>query len=111
MLLFLKVEVAIRISKMQHGKIPNMWSSDCPCPVHACAQPCPTLCEPMDCAHQPPLSVGFPRQESWTALPFPSPGDLPDPGMKPLSPPLAGGFFTTEPPEKPIDVSMSSIIY
>ena len=47
------------------------------------------------------LSMGFPRQDYWNGLPFPSPGDLPDPGMElesPESPSLAGGFFTTEPP-------------
>ncbi|ELR53618.1 hypothetical protein M91_05555, partial [Bos mutus] len=50
-------------------------------------------------AHQAPLSMGFPRQEYWSGgLPFPSPGDLTDPGIEPtslLSPALAGGFFTT----------------
>ena len=45
-------------------------------------------------AHQAPLSMGFPRQEYWTGLPFPSPGDIPDPGIEPGSPLLAGGFFT-----------------
>ena len=43
-------------------------------------------------------SMGFPRQEYWSLLPFPSPRDLPDPGIEPASPELAGGFFTTEPP-------------
>ena len=52
-------------------------------------------------AYQAPLSMGFPRQEYWSGLPFPSPGDLPDPGVEPMSPALAGGFFTTEPPRKP----------
>ena len=42
--------------------------------------------------------MGFPRQEYWSGLPFPSPGDLPDPGVEPTAPALAGGFFTTEPP-------------
>ena len=42
--------------------------------------------------------MGFPRQEYWNRLPFPSPGDLSDPGIKPLSPELTGRFFTTEPP-------------
>ena len=45
--------------------------------------------------------MGFPRQEYWRRLSFPPPGDLPDPGIKPTSPVLAGGFFTTEPPGKP----------
>ena len=42
--------------------------------------------------------MGFPRQEYWSGLLFPSPGDLPDPGIEPESPALVGGFFTTEPP-------------
>ena len=45
--------------------------------------------------------MGFFRQEYWSRLPFPSPGDLPDPGMEPASPALAGGFFTTELPGSP----------
>ena len=50
---------------------------------------------PWTVAHQAPLSMGFSRQEYWSGLPFLTPGDLPDPGIKPLSPSLAGGFFTT----------------
>ena len=57
---------------------------------------------PWTVACQAPLSLGFPRQEYWSGLPFPSPGDLPCPGIKPASPSLAGGFFTTEPPGKPV---------
>jgi len=45
--------------------------------------------------------MGFLRQEYWSRLPFPFPGDLPDPRIKPASPTLAGRFFTTEPPGKP----------
>ena len=44
-----------------------------------------------------PLSMGFPRQQYWSGSPFPTPGDLPDPRIGPLSPVLVGGFFTTEP--------------
>ena len=44
--------------------------------------------------------MGFPRQEYWSGLPFPSPGGFSDPGIEPTSPALVGGFFTTEPPEK-----------
>ena len=58
------------------------------------------LC-PWTVAHQALLSMGFPRQEYRSGLPFPSPGDLPDPGIKPSSPALAGRFFTTEPLGKP----------
>ena len=60
---------------------------------------------PWTAAHQAPLSVGFPRQEYWSGLPFPSPGDLPDPGMERISlasPALAGGFYTAEAPGKPL---------
>ena len=52
-------------------------------------------------AHQAPLSMEFSRQEYWSGLPFPSPGDLPYPGIKLASPAFAGGFFTTVPPGKP----------
>ena len=52
-------------------------------------------------AHQAALSMGFSRQEYWSALPCPPPGDLPDPGIKLVSPVLAGRFFTSEPPGKP----------
>ena len=51
---------------------------------------------PWTVAHRTPLSMGFPRQEYWSGLPFPSPGDLPDPGIEPESPTFAGEFFTTE---------------
>ena len=51
-------------------------------------------------ALQAPVSMGFSRQEYWSGLPFPPPGDLPDPGIKPASPVLTGGFFTAEPPGK-----------
>ena len=47
-------------------------------------QSCPTLCDPVVVACQAPLSMGFSRQESWSGLPFPSPGDLPDPGIEPM---------------------------
>ena len=50
---------------------------------------------------QAPLFNGFSRQECWSGLPFPSPGYYPDPGIKPVSPALANGFFTTEPHGKP----------
>ena len=52
--------------------------------------------------HQAPLSMGFPRQEYWNGLPFLSPGDLPHSGIEPVSPELTDGFFTAEPPGKPL---------
>ena len=52
-------------------------------------QSCPTLCNPMDSSlHQAPQSMGFSRQEYWNGLPFPSPRNLPDPGIEPRSPAL-----------------------
>ena len=56
---------------------------------------------PWTVAYQTALSVGFSRQEYCSGLPFPSPGDLPDPGISSTSPAWAGKFFTTEPPRKP----------
>ena len=60
---------------------------------------------PWTVACQAPLSMGFSRQEDWSELPFPPPGDLPRPGIEPSSPALAAGFFTTEPPGK-LDCSL-----
>ena len=60
---------------------------------------------PWTVAHQAPPSIGFPRQEYWSGFPFPSPGDLPNPEIEPVSsasPILADGFFTTETPGKPL---------
>ena len=66
----------------------------------------------MNCSPQAPLSMGFPRQEFWSGLPFPTPGDLPEPGMEPVSPALAGRFFTAKPPEKPLkDEYLSEMLY
>ena len=53
------------------------------------AQSCPTLCDPMDCSLSGSSgSMGFSRQDYWSGLPFPSPGDLPDSGIEPASPTL-----------------------
>ena len=61
---------------------------------------CLTRCDPMDCNPPAPLSMRFPKQEDWSRLLFPSPRDLPDPGLKPVSPALAGELSAAEPPEK-----------
>ena len=63
------------------------------------AQSCLTLCDPIDCS-QVPLSMGFSRQESWSGLPFPSAGELPDLGIKPGSPALQPDSLPYELPEK-----------
>ena len=73
--------------------------------VHAQLLSCVQLfTTPWTVSCQAPLSLGFSRQEYWSGLPFPFPGSLPDPGIKPTSPgspALAGVFITTEPPWKP----------
>ena len=66
------------------------------------AKLCPTLVTPWTVTCQAPLSMGFSRQEYWSGLPFPSPGDLPDPGIEPRSPALQANFLPTELQGKPI---------
>ena len=56
---------------------------------------------PWTVAHQASPSMGFSRQEYWSRLPVPSPGDLPDPGIEPKSPMLQADTLTSEPPGKP----------
>ena len=89
-----KTKMSVSVSELCCS-VPQLW---------------PTLCNPMAVArqlHYPmdnPLSMGFPRQEYWSGLPYPLPGDLPDPGIELpslLSPALVEGFFTTEPPGNP----------
>ena len=63
------------------------------------AQLYPTLCDPMDCSNQVSLSMEFSRQEYWSGLPFLSPGDLSDPGIKPRFPALQADSLLTEPPQ------------
>ena len=59
---------------------------------------------PWTVAHQAPPPMGFSRQEYWSGLPFPSPGDLPDPGTEPRSPALQADTLTYEPPGKPKNI-------
>ena len=62
---------------------------------------CPTLATPWTVAHQAPRSMGFSRQGYWSGLPFPSPGNLPDPGIEPRSPALQADSLPTELGQKP----------
>ena len=65
--------------------------------VYKSLQSCLTLCDPVECSPPGSLSMGFSRQEYWSGLPYPSPGDLPDPGIEPTSlssPASVGRFFT-----------------
>ena len=66
------------------------------------AQLCPTLATPWTVAFEVPPSMGFSRQEYWSGLPFPSPGDLPNPGIEPMSPALQADSLPTELGRKPI---------
>ena len=87
-----------------------LWTSDCLSSLRmvthcllslvSVAQLCPILCNPMGCS--PPLSMGFSRQEYWSRLPFPSLGDIPDPGIKPGSLALQADSLLFEPPGKPL---------
>ena len=80
---------------------------------HLCVHVCSVvsaLCDLMDCSRPGFCVLGIPQQESWSGLPFPPPGDLPDTGVKSASPvslALAGRFFTTAPPQ----FSTLSIVY
>ena len=68
------------------------------------------FCDPVTTACQAPLSIEFPRQEYWSGFPFLPPRDLPDPGIEPMSPALAGSFFTTEPQGKPLPCTQAHSI-
>ena len=69
------------------------------------------LATPWTVAYQAPPSMGFSMQEYWSGLPFPPPGDLPDPEIEPATPTLAGGFCTTVPPMKPtVGIDITKVI-
>ena len=92
-LLKLQFQIEPKGGRVQvHGVLLN------PCWVLSHVRRFPT---PRTIARQAPLSMGFSRQEYWSRLPFPPPGNLPDPGIEPASPALAGIFFPTAPPGKP----------
>ena len=82
----------------------NFWSCSFSCSVMS------DSVTPWTVAHQGPLTTGFSRQEYWSGLPFPSPGDPPDPGIEPASPALAGGFFTTERQGSPVIYGVGRLI-
>ena len=78
--------------------------------VSSVTHSCPTLCYSMD-VHQVPRSTGFSRQEHWSGLPSPPPGDFPNQRIQPeslASPALAAGFFTSAPPGKPVVTTLIS---
>ena len=65
----------------------------------------------MDVAHQAPLTMGFPRQEYWSRLPFPCPRDLSNPGTEPSSPALQADSLPIEPEGKPISITTKEFKY
>ena len=85
-------------SKMLNIKIPLLNTKKNRALVLSSFSPTQLFATLWNVAHMAPLSMGFSRQEHWSGLPCPLPGDLPDPGIKPsslMSPALADGFFTT----------------
>ena len=94
----------VPFQETQMTKKSNHILSDIHCVCVLSAQSCMTLCHPLDCSLRAPLSMGFSRQEYWSGLPFPPPGDLPVPGNEPASPvapALQADSLPTEPSGKP----------
>ena len=80
------------------------------CVLHAKSlQSYPALCDHMDCSLQISLSMGFSMQGYWSGLPFPSPEDLPNPGIQPRSPTLQVDSLPSDPPGKPKNTGMGSL--
>ena len=71
------------------------------------ARSCLTLCDPVDCS--PPVSSAFSRQEYWSGLPFPSPGDIPSPRIQPRCPALQADSLPSEPPGKTKSIGVGSL--
>ena len=79
--------------------------------VHALQSRFRPFATPWTVAYQAPPSMGFSRQECWSGLPFPSPGDLPNPGIEPGSPALQADALPSEPPGKPMIYNAILILY
>ena len=79
--------------------------------LFSCSVVCDSFVTLWTVAYQAEMFVGFPRQEYWSGLLFPSPGDLPDPGINPMSLAVAGRFFTVAPPGKPIPSLASADLF
>ena len=84
-----------------------IWNGVRVCARAKSLQSCPGLYNAMDCSHQPPLSMGFSRQKYWSGLLCPPPGDLLNPGIKPvsfMSPAWQAGSLLLVPPGKPFEM-------
>ena len=84
-----------------HSIIPSLRALLTSCCCCLIAKSCLTLLRSLDCSPPGSSVHGISQARNWSGLPFPSPGELPDPGIKLTSPALAGRFFTTEPPGMP----------
>ena len=92
--------VTCSLQKLELKFLIKKWKYSCCCCL--VAKLCPTLFStPSTVAGQAPLSLGLPKQEYWSRLPFPSPGDLPDPEIELGSPALQADSLLSEPPGKP----------
>ena len=87
------------------------WPAPCCAVLCLGARSCPTLATPQTAAHQASLSMGFSRQEDWSGLPCPPPGDLPNPGIKLRSPALQVDSLPSEPPGKPKNTGVASLSF
>ena len=95
------------IENMENEAILCLTMSECMC---ACSVVSDSA-TPWTVTHLVPLFMELSKQEQWSRLSFPTPGDLPDPGIQPASPALAGGFFITMPPGKSMSLYLYIIIY
>ena len=95
-----KMEMLVIMQMLKDYRVSLLIAYVCMC-VLSCVQ---LFATPWTVARQASQFMGFSRQEYWSGLPLPPPGDLPDPGTEAMSPALAGGLFTTEPPGKPHSV-------
>ena len=113
-ILVLSLSPALGLYTCLNHLVKNVWGFGRDFEHYVCVPVCAQLLNPVrlfatpwTVACQPPLSMGFPRQEYWSRLPFPSPGHLPGPGIEtvtPVCPALAGGFFTTETTREALNV-------
>ena len=93
---------------IEDGIVPYLWFPVTTWGTGTCSVMFATL---WTVARQAALSMGFPRQEYWSGVPFPSPGDLLNPGLEPTSPALQGRFFTAVPPGKPCNNTVMNLIF
>ena len=96
--------------RLLHTSLTHLHLLHCFCQVNSLSR-VQLFATPWTVAYQAPLSMGFSRQECWSGLPFPSSGDLPDPGIEPGSSTLQADALSSEPPRKPIFTNNFSETY